>query len=107
MDRSYGTTSTAGAANYSIGKDNAVHSGISARIIAFRSFIDILGSLGNTADRIAGRIAGTEGEAKQEGGKPSPVPNGLGDEMGEIIDAIQARISRIERSLERTESALG
>lgn len=105
MDR-YGTSSVGNAVPGNAIVQNAA--GVNARIATLRECVDRLGGLGNHADRLANRIAGTQPEGKDSsGGKPMPVPNGLSDELNEIIDAINSRCMHIESALARTEHALG
>jgi hypothetical protein len=81
---------------------------VAGRILALKSVIDRITELANAAERVASRVGGVyPQQAEKPGNAPTPVPNGLHETLGSIVEHSHAHLSRIEEALGRTEKALG
>lgn len=63
-------------------------------------------ALAGATEALADRIAGSRPE-KNDGGKPSAVPNGLYEEFGNAIENLTSALSRVHTALGRAETTIG
>lgn len=79
---------------------------ISSRVISLHEAIKLTHSLADTAERIASQLAGNA-VAEDKGIKPAAVPNGLYEELGNVIENLNAALYRIDLALGRAGNKLG
>lgn len=79
---------------------------IAGRVISLHEVVKRAHGLAGAAERVADQIAGSHPD-KESGAKPSPVPNGLFDELGSVIENLHAALGRIELAVGRAGNKLG
>jgi hypothetical protein len=107
MDRNYeGYGAATQAAKLNQPAQPVAQDSILGRLNQLSEVSSRLSAVAGAAEKMADRIAGMRPE-KEEGGKPSPVANGLSEQLAEIIDSISVRIHRIELAHQRIDAAVG
>ena len=107
----YDKTATAltAAPGYGSGAGIGVDPNIDTLVGRLRSLqhaIEHARTIAGSTESLADRISGSRHE-KNDGGKPSPVPNGLYEEFGCAIENLTAALCRIHEAIRRTETVVG
>ena len=100
----YGSPTGYGSSSSSIGVPD--DSTLVGRLRLLQQAVDHARTLVSLTESLADRISGSRPE-KNEGGKPSPVPNGLCDEFGDAIENMTAALARIHDAARRAETVVG
>jgi hypothetical protein len=81
---------------------------ITGRLSSLGKLISDLSEVADAAERIANQLGGAQPGAPTSGANgPSPVPNGLGERLGDLIVSLEANIDRVRQAANRSEIALG